>query len=374
VTLAITGWGVLSSTGIGAEDFSSAVTQGRGGLADVRGMFDEPLPEDQACVLVGFRARDHLGRKGTSFLDRSTALALVGCDAALADADLCVDDGNRDRVGIVLGTTAGSIRSTSEYSRETLVQDKPYLVNPVLFPNAVMNCAAGQCAIWHRLKGVNATVAGGQIAGLNVLRYARNVLQRDYADALLVGAVEEFSPQVAWGTRCLHAGEPERVPLGEGAVVFLAEDARRARAAGRAPDAEVLAVEVGLYAPPGEEPDPGRGLAACIERALDRAGVAAPEVWAVASGERGVALLDDVERHGIASAIGPGPRRLRVKELVGECHAASGAFQLAALLGHHRGNPALDGRVSVVTSCSADGAVGAAVVRGWSRARGDHGQ
>lgn len=373
--LAVTGWAVVAPAGLGATAFAAAVAAHRPPAGpepvDVRGLFGQPLPADRAHALVDFSAREHLGRKGTSFLDRATSLAVVGSGLALADAGLVVDDGNRGRTGIVLGTTAGSIRSTSDFSLETVVQDKPYLVNPVLFPNAVMNCAAGRCAIWHRLKGVNATVAGGQLAGLQALRYGRNVVRRGYADRLLVGAVEEFSPQLAWGEHALHAAETGRAPLGEGAAVLVVEDAERVRGDGRRPEAEILAVEVGT-AVPGGDPDPGACLAACLTRALARAGVAPADVWAVASGERGVAALDDVEQRGIDTALGAGPRRLRVKELVGECGAASGALQVAALLGLHRAGVAPDGAVGVVTSCSADGAVGAAVVRGWRRAGRDH--
>ncbi|MFD8588241.1 beta-ketoacyl synthase N-terminal-like domain-containing protein [Streptomyces sp. NPDC059637] len=379
--LAITGWGTVCSLAIGAEEFSAAVAEGRSGLRDVTGMFeDEDLPAAEACAMPDFRVRDHLGRKGTSFFDRSTSLALVGCSLALDDTDLAVGDDNRERVGIVLGTTAGSIRATGEYSRETLVQDRPYLVNPMLFPNTVMNCAAGQAAIRHRLKGVNATVAGGQLAGLSALRYARNLIRRDYADALLVGSVEEFSPHTAWGTHHLYADDDGRAPVGEGSAVFVVEDAAAVHRAGRLPDAEVLAVEVGTYAPADGRPEAGdrgrpgaaEGLATCIARALERAGAAPSEVWAVASGESGVEHRDAVERRGIEAALGTTAERLRVKRSTGECHSASGSLQIAALLGRHRIDPALDGRLSVVTSCSPDGAVGAAVLRGWHRARRDH--
>ncbi|MEE2047320.1 hypothetical protein Q7689_28725, partial [Nocardiopsis tropica] len=88
------------------------------------------------------------------------------------------------------------------------------------------------------------------------------------------------------------------------------------------------------------------------------------EVWGVATGEHGVEDLDGAEDAGVRAALGDGPVRIRVKRLVGECNSASGPFQLAALLAHHRTDPGLDGRVSVLTSVSADGAAGAAVVRG----------
>ncbi|MFE4534369.1 beta-ketoacyl synthase N-terminal-like domain-containing protein [Streptomyces scopuliridis] len=368
-TLAITGWGVVSSLAIGADAFTTAVGAGRSGLRDVTGMFDEELPEDEAFAMPDFRVRDHLGRKGTSFFDRSTSLALLGCTLALDDTDLVVTDDNRDRVGIVLGTTAGSVKATSDYSRETLVNDRPYLVNPVLFPNTVMNCAAGQSAIWHKLKGVNATVAGGQLAGLSALRYARNQIRRGYADALLVGSFEEFSPHTAWFAHRQHSAWEGRARVGEGSAVFMVEDAATVREAGRLPDAEVLAVEAGTYGPPGRTPDAGAGLAHCVLRALKRAGVEPSEVRAVASGECGISPLDDLERRGVESALGTEVWHVRAKEWVGECQSAAGSLQLAALLAGHRGHPELDGAVSVVTSVSADGSVGAAVLRGWHRGR-----
>ncbi|SEF86247.1 3-oxoacyl-[acyl-carrier-protein] synthase II [Thermomonospora echinospora] len=367
VPLAVLGWGVVSSSGIGADAFAEAIVAGRSGLADVGDMFPEPLPDERACAMPGFNVKDHLKGKGTRHLDRATKLALVGTDLALADARPAIED-DPGMVGIVLGTTAGSVKTTSDYSRDTFVQDKPYLVDPIMFPSATINGSAGRCAIWHKLGGVNATIAGGQLSGLQVLRYGRMVLGRGHADALLAGAVEEFSPQMAWAARHLYGDGPERVPVGEAAVVFAVRDARRTREAGIRPDAEVLGMAFGTYAPPGEAPDPGLGLAECIGRALRQAEVEPGELWAVSTGERGVARLDQVERRGVQTALGGrAVRSLRVKSLVGECHSASGGLQLAALLAHHRHDPALDGRASLVTSVSADGAVGAAVVRGWSR-------
>ena len=365
-TLGVSGWGVVSSAGTAADDFTAAVLAGSTGPADVAGLFADALPRDEAYALVDFEARDHLGGEGTGLLDRGTALALVACGQALADSDLTVHDGNRDRVGVVLGTTVGSLQATSDYSRETLVRGRPYLVDPLRFAGIVLNRTAGQVAARFRLTGVNATVAGAQLAGLNALRYALNQIRRGYADALLVGSVEEVSPHAAWVAEHVFQDEEHRVPVGEGAGVFVVEDAAAMRAAGRRPRAEVLAVEVGQYGPPGADPDPAAGLARCITDALATAGVAPAEVWAVATGESGVRALDLIEQRAIGAVVRDA-RCIRVKETVGDGQAAAASLQLAGLLAHHRAEPALDGRVSLVTACSPDGAVGVAVVRGWAQ-------
>lgn len=351
MTGVVTGCGVLSAAGDSVTDLLAAVRAGSLVGTDVRGRFEEPLPAAEAPAIADFDVRRLLGRKGTSFLDRATALAMVACGRALADGELTVDDDNRRRVGVVLGTTTGSLKSTMDFSRDTLVQEKPYLVNPVLFPNTVMNCASGQAAIRYGLRGVNATLAGGPLGFLYALRYALNAIRRGYADALLVGGVEEYTPNTAWAADLTGDG-----PAGEAAAVYLLR--RPDAAAAETPRAEVLAVATGFH-----PDDPAEGLAGCARRALATAHVRAGDVWAVAGGDPD----PDTLRGVVPAAV----ERLPVRPALGDCQAATGALALGALLGRYAEDPAPHGRPALITGRSRDGGVAVAVVRGWRRA-GDH--
>ncbi len=370
--LTITGWSVLSSAGIGPQSLVSALQQGLEGKPHpgnlVSSLYPEQLPSPASHALVEFNVRETLGRKGTSFLDRRSALAMVACGQALEDGGLIIDDRNRHRVGIVLGTTMGGLKSMNEYTRDTLVEERPYLVNPVHFPNTVMNCAAGQAAIRFGLKGVNSTLAGGPLAFLNVLRYSASVLRCQYADALLAGGVEEFTPHMAWAT---YLSEPcgPALPAGEGAAVFLLRREETAEEAGAARTAEVLAVATG-FSPGGSTGATfGAAFEACIRRALESASIAPRDLLFVASCETGDEAKDRLEKSAITAALDnivvPS---IPVKKILGECHAASGALQAAAVLALHRDHPEIDGRASLITGWSRDGGVGAAVLRGWCRA------
>ncbi len=359
-TLAITGMGVVSPFGDRSSDFVEAIVAGRTSLADVAGHFDAPLPRPEGHYLAGLDARAHLGRKGTSTMDRTTVLTLVAAAEALSGHGDVVE---RSRFGMVLGTTAGSTRSTSDYSLATFVEDKPYLVNPMIFPNAVMNCAAGQTAIRHGLRGVNATVAGGQTAVLSALRYARRMIALDRADHLLVGAAEELSPQWAWEHHHTVGRLGATTPAGEGSALFVVESAATV-APGRAVLAEVLATEVRTHPTrDGRDEDFGDTLAAAIEAALADAGVTAGDVWAVASSENG-SRLDAHEDRAIRAVVGPDPLRVRVKHSLGEARSASTALQLAALVGLSTSGTAPRGAVMLATSHTPDGSVGATVLRG----------
>lgn len=359
-TLGVSGWGVLSPLGLGADDFAAALHTGADHTVDAAQITDAPLPRPRVLGLPGFAARDHLGRKGSSFLDRRTAFALIASAQALADSDLVVDDTNRERVGVVLGTTVGSLQSTSDYTRDTHVQDKPYLVNPILFPNTVLNCAAGQVAIRHGLQGPNTTLAGGATGTLTGLRWAYTMLRRGRADALLVGAVEELTPHQAWTS---HATEdPNGPPPGEGCAVLVVEDAAAMRAAGRTPHAEILAVELGHA---GDSGDTAAALAGAVRRALRAAGPELTVSTVVTCGAPGeAAALDDT--------VGADPVRVPVAPIAGAAPAAAGALQFAVLLAGYRTDGTDDGRIALITACTPDGAVGAAVLKGHRDGHRDH--
>jgi 3-oxoacyl-[acyl-carrier-protein] synthase II len=363
--LAITGWGIISPIGIGRDNFTRAFWEGDSG--------SKLLPVEQggaalehACYVADFDTAKFLGPRGTRSMDRTTGMAVAGVGMALEHSGI---DTAREasRVGVVLGTSTGSIKSIVDFTRETLVQERPYLVNPALFPNTVMNCAAGQSAIWHKLKGVNATISGGHLSALLALKYSSLTIRRGYSDVLLTGAVEEFCEPAAWAYRHTRSeATRNQRPLGEGCAVCVVEHPLAARARHRTIKAEILVCEVGVF--PGVNGDAvlnqADGLACCIGKALARASLRPGDVVAVSTCMRGITELDRAEEAGINMAFDGNPpaRQFSVSELVGDCVSAAGMFQLSALLAYfdRRGE---DGCVAVMTCMGSDGHVGCALVR-----------
>jgi len=344
-SLSIAGCGVVSPAGLGADALAAAVGRGEPAVA-ASPASEDLLPATPVHRYAGFDVKALLGRKGTIFLDRVTALALVAADAAIESGELSVDDSNRDGIGVVLGTTVGSLKSTMDYSADTLTQDRPYLVNPALFPNSVMNCAASQIAIRRGLKGMNATIAGGPVAVVQALRYTANALRRGYADVVIAGAAEEFTPNTAWAAALRHQGRA--VGAGEGAAMFVL------RRAGDHDRVRMLAISTGFGAD-----DPAAALAGCVLRALDDAGAAPADVTVAASGSPD----DTVDTAALAVAL---PRsdfeRVDMTATVGDAQAAIGALQLANLVFAYTTGRMRAGELSLLTACTPEGDVGAVLV------------
>jgi 3-oxoacyl-[acyl-carrier-protein] synthase II len=361
----IVGWSVISPIGVGRQSFVDGWRAGPAGRGAPAG---DGGPGPDGFAAAGFDFGALLGTKGTRTLDRMTLMVIAATAMALADQPEHAG-ADHSGVGLVLGTSTGSLASITDFLRDTFAQDKPYFVNPAAFPNTVMNNAAGRTAIWHGLRGLNSTVAGGHVSGLSALRYATRMIRRGYADTLLVGAVEELSETVGWAAelrgRPAPSG-PAGPPLGEGCVVFLVDDAETAARRGRPALAELVDFEfdvAGADEPWVEQSD---RLATAIATLLGRNGVEPADLWLVSMAQSGNGGLDAAEQRAVERALGAAgrSRRIAAARQLGDSFSALGAFQLAAILARAeaQGGPALD-RPSLITSLGVDGAVACALVR-----------
>jgi 3-oxoacyl-[acyl-carrier-protein] synthase II len=332
----ISAWSALSPFGHGRIAFSSGVRAGRP-VAPVSTQDDWGAAA--ARVVPGFDIVEQLGRKGTSSMDRASALAVATLRGLQGDeAGSVLPD---PRTGVVLGTTSGSTRTQFEFTRDSLTRRRPYFVNPAQMPFALMNSAAAQCASWHGLTGPNSTIAAGRVSGPAVLRYASRLLRTGRASSVFAGAVEEHS-----GAReLLEQGQP----LGEACGLFFLQTAA---AGNRAALAEVVALTTGF----GE---PRRALAECLRRAM--AGREPADVWGFAS-TGGTPAESEVEREAADEVLGRIGTVVHPGRLVGDTGAASGVLGVAALLAMAEGDAGARGRLAVTTSVDRNGMAGCVVL------------
>jgi 3-oxoacyl-[acyl-carrier-protein] synthase II len=340
----ITAWEAYSPLGQGAQAH----------LAGLRAAAAAAPPPPRPRI-DGFEVREVLGRTGTRAMDRAAGLAVATTRRLLERVGTSQAPFGRypaEDVGLVLGASDG-VKSVSDFVRDTWTRDKPYDVDPSHIPRTLMNYAAGQCAIWHGIKGPNATICGSHATGLLALNYARRLQRNGHAKATVWGAVDEYSDERA-AIESARPGGLDGVPSGEGCVMFLMESAGVV-VDGRAPLAEVLAVEFGVWIDPGGVRE---ALVRCLRKALTRSAAAPAEVFAVApSCSRGSFAVG--ERAAVAEVFGDVPMLTVTADAVGDTRAVSGAFQIVELLAQ----PAAAGRIGVATTVDAEGRVGCALLR-----------
>lgn len=343
----ISAWTAISPFGYGREAFADGVRSRREPALEADG------PGDPAAVVPSFDVREMFGRKKTRAMNRVSGLTVAAAQQLLADMELA-PDGDREHIGFVLGTTTGSAQSMMDLTRASITGEQPDHVEPAAVPGTVMNCAAGQAAIWHGLKGPNATIAAGRTTGLQALNYARRLLMTERAAQVLCGAAEEHSGARSWLEHHRRGGA---ATLGEGCAMFLLEPADSAD------PRTVLATLTGIDSRICLDGDLAGTLHATVTSLLNRSGVNADRVWA-AVGSGFPAGADRPEDGTLRQLFGDEVTdRVPPVDLIGDTSAATALFGLASVLSIADGADHGEQDHIVVTACDDDGSVACALLQ-----------
>lgn len=339
----VTGIGLISPLGDEPAALHEALLAGRSGLVPIE-LFDASLLSTAIGGEVRpFEPERYLGERNLRPLDRTARLLISAAARALSDSGWTEEARGLRELSLVVGTTYGSMHTIGEFDRRGLKLG-PNFVSPFDFANSVINAAAGQAAIWHKLTGVNSTLSGGEASGLQAIAYAADLIRSGQTDVALAGGAEElcFESALAYsraGRLCGEGGEA--IPFdarrggfapAEGAGLLVLEAAEVAEARG----AKILAriAGSGTAFAPERNADLAAALARSIAAAL--AGRPAGRLACVGSGASGARDLDAWEAEGIARGLAAagaeGAAVAAIKANLGEALGASGAFQAVGLI------------------------------------------
>jgi 3-oxoacyl-[acyl-carrier-protein] synthase II len=241
---------------------------------------------------------------------------------------------------MICGTLFGGLHSIVSFDWSGL-NDGPSYVNPMEFPNTVINSPAGQAAIRFHLRGINSTVCAGLASGLYALHYGAEALRRGRARALLCGGVEELCEESFLGFRkmglassagCVRPFHPDSdgTVAGEGSALLVLESASAAKTRGLSPWAEIAGFGCAHDAKAINRYDPhADGATAAIRQAMESAGIEASEVGCIIAGANGTRAGDAMEFRALSNVFAAGLSRIPVsapKASFGEAMGASGAL------------------------------------------------
>lgn len=334
-TVAVTGIGVVSSLGCGRTAFWEGLSSGASGLAPLT-LFDTAGLRSRAAGVVTFDPASLLGSKGLRYLSRTAHWLQCATALALDDAGLAADEHRADWA-LVVGTTFGSLASICAFDHESL-RNGPASVNPMAFPNTVVNAPAGQTAIRFALTGPNITISTGCASGLAALGYAAGLIRTGAADCVIAGGAEElceagYLGYDRAGVLAPGDGTEHSLPFGQGRSGFvLAEGAAivvlESEARARRRHACVLGTIDGYGEAFG-----GDAATSAMAEALGDARIDGREVQLVCTGASGSPEGDADEARALHATFGPHLPALAghaLKAATGEALGASGALQTLA--------------------------------------------
>jgi 3-oxoacyl-[acyl-carrier-protein] synthase II len=327
--VAITGRGVVSSVGEGADAFFEALLAKRSGIADGIGACVEFDPESAMSPKLARRS------------DRYTQLAVAAAAQAVEEAGL-PDGVDPERLGVIVGTGVGGL-VTLQAECQAWLEGGDRAVSPHFVPMMMPNAAAGTIAIRMGARGPGFSVSSACATGGHAIGEAMRMINRGEADAVIAGGTE-----AALTGLCIAAfrrmgalsregvsrpfdAERDGFVMGEGAAVFVLEREEHARARG----AEVLARVVGYGASNDAfhitQPDEnGRGAKQAMLATLADAGAATGDVGYINAHGTSTPFNDKIETLAIKQVFNGSatpPPVSSTKSHIGHLLGAAGAVE-----------------------------------------------
>ena len=321
----ITGMGIVSPVGTGIEHAWKNVLAGKSGVKKIDSFDVSDLASQIAGVpQVGtepgmFNPDAIVEPREQRKLDKSIVYGIVAADEAIKDAGLDDYEGDKERIGVSVGSGIGGLNTIYDNCIE-LHTGGPRRVSPFFIPKGIINMTAGNISIRYGFKGPNISVVTACATGAHSIGEAARLIQHGDADIMICGGAEAavgriglagFSAMRALSTR---NDEPEKASrpwdknrdgfiMAEGAGILVLEEYEHAIKRGAKIYAEVagygLSGDAYHITAPAEG---GEGGLRAMKAAIKDAGLTPNDV-------------DYINAHGTSTGLGDIGELMAVKTL-----------------------------------------------------------
>jgi len=339
--------GCISPVGNTVKETWKSLLEGKSGAGWIT-HFDASKHKTRfAAEVKGFDGAALFGPRDARKMDRYTQFASAATIEALEQSGLKIDDSNRDRIGVLIGTGIGGIGTLMEQA-DVMRERGPERVSPFLVPMMISDSAAGMLAIRFGVRGPNMAIATACASGNNAIGEALDIIRRGAADVMITGGSEAALVPVAMaGMNVMTAlstrnedpptasrpfdKDRDGFLMGEGAGILIIETLEHAKERG----AQILAEITGYgttddahhISAPAEN---GAGAAMSMKLALEDAGLSINDIHYINAHGTSTQLNDKSETAAIKTVFGEQAYQIPIsstKSMTGHLLGASGAVE-----------------------------------------------
>jgi 3-oxoacyl-[acyl-carrier-protein] synthase II len=343
----ITGLGVVSPLGIGAEPTWAALLAGTSGAGPIT-LFDCSRHTTQfACEVKNFDPLTFSDKKEARKMDRFIQMGVAASEYAIKDSGLTFTREESERVGVFIGSGIGGF-ATIEREHSEMLAGGPRRISPFFIPSAIINLAAGWVSIRTGARGPSSATATACTSSAHALGDSYRLIQRGEADVMIAGGSEAaitglgvggFNAMRALSTRNddpTKASRPfdkdrDGFVIGEGAGVLILEDLERAKARGAKIYCEIVGYGMTSDAHHITAPcEDGDGAARVMAKAIKDAGLRPDQIAYVNAHGTSTPVGDKIEVAALKTVFGEHVKKLVVgstKSMTGHLLGAAGGLE-----------------------------------------------
>ena len=335
----ITGIGVISSIGIGKDEFWKNLIAGKSGISKISTFDTTGYPTEFGGEISNFQSEEFIDRRRVKFLGKATQLSIGAAKLALKDAE--IDKANSNGIGVCIGTTMGETQLMEEIDSAWISKgvDSVRFASISLYPSSNLSSSV---AIELGMKGDNLVMPTACAAGNYCIGYAFDRIKQGEEEVVLAGGADAFSKVAYVGFNRLYAMAPEKcqpfdknrkgMMLGEGAAILVLESLVSAQKRKATIYAEVLGYGLSCDAHHMTQPSQ-EGVEKCFTKALKDADIGIEDVDYISVHGTGTQQNDKTEMGAIKKVFGERSKNIPVssiKSMLGHTMGAAAAVEAAA--------------------------------------------
>ncbi len=345
--VAVTGLGTVNPTGLSVEESWQNIRQGKVAIAPIERFDTTDFRVKLAGEIRHFDPTRWMDRKEARRLALFSQYAMAAAVEAIKQAGISCDPENPDpKTGVLISSGIGGL-SVIEEEHDRGKEKGFERVSPLFIPLTISNMAAGNIAIRFGFQGMCSCTVTACAGGSNAIGDAFHRIRDGYEDVMVCGGTEAaITPLSIGGFAAMRALSTATDPLrasipfdadrggfvmGEGAGVLVLEEWEHAKKRGARILAELVGYGANCDAYHITAPSPnGRGAAACMELALEDAGISAGEISYINAHGTSTKLNDAGETAAIHQVFGDHAKDIPVsstKSMTGHLLGAAGGVE-----------------------------------------------
>lgn len=350
--MVVTGIGVVTPIGSTLDSFWNSLVTGTSGIGLITRLDTSQFSTRIGGEVKDFEITDYLDAKEARKMDSYCQFAMGAAIKAIEDSNLNLDNCDRDRIGVIVGSGIGGME-VFEAQHHKFLDRGARRVSPFFIPMLIADIAAGHISIRFNLRGPNYATTSACATSAHAVGLAMKTIRYNEADIMVTGGAEAPLTEMGLSGFCALKAlssrneDPEKASrpfdlerdgfvMAEGAGILVLEELEHALQRG----AEIYGEIAGsgftgdafhITAPPED----GHGAVRAMRIALAEANVRPQDLDYINAHGTSTQLNDRGETQALKTVLGESASQVSIsstKSMHGHMLGAAGSVELAASL------------------------------------------
>lgn len=331
----ITGLGLVTPIGTGAQKFWQAAVNGENGVRPLKIFDPTEFRTKTGGEVLDFNPTDFLSEQEINRMGRSSQFAVAAAKMAIEDSGIEWSKLNPFRAAVSMGTTMGEPQILEKGIKIKYQTGDSQQIPSELPRQYPCGSIPANVARKFGVKGPHMMIPTACAAGNYAIGYAFDLIKLNKADVVIAGGSDPFSGIAFTGFNRLLATTPDVVrpfdlnrsgmAVSEGSAMLIIERLEHALARGAHIYAEIPGYGLGCDAFKMTIPDPeGTGGIIALKRSIHNSGISIEDI-------------DYINAHGTGTGENDKSETLIVKTVLGDKAKSTPVSSIKSMLGHTMG-------------------------------------